>query len=68
MEYDAYKKGCYSGNDDELRTSDTTFCYCDDNLCNNAKQTTNFSSHTDTIAVIIIYNIMRFLKTHTQPA
>lgn len=68
VEYDAYKKGCYSGNDDELRTPDTTFCYCDENLCNNAKQTTNFSSHTDTIAVIIIYNIMRFLKTHTQPA
>ncbi|CAI6345046.1 unnamed protein product [Macrosiphum euphorbiae] len=68
VEYDSFKKGCFSGNDDQLRTADTQFCYCDDNLCNNAKQTTNFSSHTDTIAVIIIYNIMRFLKTHTQPA
>lgn len=68
VEIDAYKEGCYSGNEDSLRTPDTTFCYCNDNLCNNAKQTTNFSSHTDTIAVIIIYNIMRFLKTHTQPA
>jgi len=67
MEYDSYRKGCVSGND-ELRTPDTTFCYCDDNLCNNAKQTTNFSSHTDTIAVIIIYNIMKVLNTHTQPA
>ncbi|XP_025406366.1 uncharacterized protein LOC112680482 isoform X2 [Sipha flava] len=68
MEVSEPKNGCYSGNDNELRTSDTTFCYCDENLCNNAKHTTNFSSHTDTIAVIIIYNIMRFLKTHTQPA
>lgn len=66
--YDGYKKGCYSGNEgNDLRTADTTFCYCDDNLCNNAQQT-NISSHSDTIAVIIIYNIMRFLKTHTQPA
>lgn len=69
IEYDAYKKGCFSGNTgNDLRTPDTTFCYCDSNLCNNAQQTTNISSHTDTIAVIIIYNIMRFLKSHTQPA
>lgn len=68
MEYDAFKVGCYSGNEDDMRTSDTTFCYCNKNLCNKANQTTNFTNHTDTIAVIIIYNIMRFLKTHTQPA
>lgn len=67
VKYDAYSNGCLSGND-ELRTPDTTFCYCDNNLCNNAKQMANFSSHTDTIAVIIIYNIMKFLKSHTQPA
>ncbi|XP_050521264.1 uncharacterized protein LOC126894349 isoform X2 [Daktulosphaira vitifoliae] len=68
--YDAYKSGCLSGDDDDkLRTSDTEFCYCDKNLCNKANQpVNNLSNHSDTIAVIIIYNIMRFLKTHTQPA
>ncbi|XP_050441142.1 uncharacterized protein LOC126846068 [Adelges cooleyi] len=70
IDLDSYTNGCLSGDDkDNLRTSKTEFCYCDDNLCNDANQpVNNLSNHSDTIAVIIIYNIMRFLKTHTQPA
>lgn len=41
---------------------DTTICHCTDSLCNSANKET-ISYHTDAMAVIFVFNAMKYLRS-----
>ncbi|XP_037039790.1 uncharacterized protein LOC119076890 [Bradysia coprophila] len=56
-----YEKGCSSAVQKLPGTEPTTYCYCKGSLCNSANKET-FSYHTDAMAVIFVFNAMKYLR------
>lgn len=57
-----YEEGCKDFNENTLSASSTTYCHCRGNLCNSAPKE---SYHTDAMAVIFVFNAMKYLRSGT---
>ncbi|XP_031623050.1 uncharacterized protein LOC116340607 [Contarinia nasturtii] len=51
-----YAEGCMN------QTSDTVYCYCRGSMCNTAPKDSP-SYHTDAMAVIFVFNAMKYLRS-----
>ncbi|XP_054279792.1 uncharacterized protein LOC128997984 [Macrosteles quadrilineatus] len=59
IEEDVYNVGCQ--NDEGLgMRSPTEYCYCATNLCNSGDKSRD---HADTMAVIIIFNLLKYIQS-----
>ncbi|XP_050083165.1 uncharacterized protein LOC126569827 isoform X1 [Anopheles aquasalis] len=51
-----YTEGCQT-------IDDSTYCFCRGSYCNSATKTSDWSSyHTDAMAVIFVFNVMKYLR------
>lgn len=57
---EAYKEGCEATND--VEKGKRTTCHCHGSLCNSASKDTS-SYHTDAMAVIFVFNAMKYLRS-----
>ncbi|KAJ6636446.1 hypothetical protein Bhyg_15036 [Pseudolycoriella hygida] len=56
-----YEAGCVTGKDAK-NDYGTTYCHCTGSLCNSAtKESTSY--HTDAMAVIFVFNAMKYLRS-----
>lgn len=56
-----YEPGCTTQKDIGIDSS-TMYCHCRGGLCNSAsKESTNY--HTDAMAVIFVFNAMKYLRS-----
>lgn len=62
---EVYHEGCTRKNDHGNQGSSVEYCYCRDYLCNSAdkKQPLTLSYHTDTVAVILIVNLLKYIQS-----
>ncbi|XP_075219056.1 uncharacterized protein LOC142323383 [Lycorma delicatula] len=61
-----YESGCHQEEDFGVKSSTAEYCYCSTNLCNGGESSRDPSSsihHTDTMAVIFIFNAMKYIRS-----
>ncbi|XP_050071310.1 uncharacterized protein LOC126559227 [Anopheles maculipalpis] len=52
-----YTEGCQT-------IDDSTYCFCRGSLCNSATKTTDRANyHTDAMAVIFVFNVMKYIRS-----
>ncbi|XP_062554146.1 uncharacterized protein LOC134219429 [Armigeres subalbatus] len=50
-----YEEGCQT-------IDDTTYCFCRGSMCNAATKVEKNSYHTDAMAVIFVFNVMKYIR------
>lgn len=66
IENDVYTVGCHQEKTLGIKIPNAEYCYCATNLCNSAQSSRDASStlhHTDTMAVIFIFNVMKYIHS-----
>ncbi|XP_037922391.1 uncharacterized protein LOC119658765 [Hermetia illucens] len=59
-----YSEECREFKENTLSASSTTYCHCRGNLCNSATKD-SAGYHTDAMAVIFVFNAMKYLRSGT---
>ncbi|GAB0091614.1 uncharacterized protein DMENIID0001_064700 [Sergentomyia squamirostris] len=59
---EAYQEGCQTTEEDKNSKSTTIFCHCRGSLCNSAPKEHLGTYHVDAMAVILVFNIMKYFQ------
>uniref|UniRef100_A0A1B0CGM9 Putative conserved secreted protein n=1 Tax=Lutzomyia longipalpis TaxID=7200 RepID=A0A1B0CGM9_LUTLO len=60
---EAYEEGCETIEENKSTQSMTVFCHCRGSLCNSAPKETLVSYHVDAMAVILVFNAMKYFQS-----
>ncbi|KAF4516888.1 hypothetical protein B566_EDAN011233 [Ephemera danica] len=65
VDTEAYEEGCIVSEPGSNKPTRSEYCYCSQHLCNAGKATHDATSaaHTDAMAVIFVFNAMKYIRS-----